>query len=277
MLLLLFVFNLSSTAQTKSTTAKTTVTAKQTAGYNIPITLAPIKNKWIYLGCHYGKYKNLADSAFLNEQSQGIFKGKTKLPQGIYFVVSPDKTLLFEFLMDKDQNFTIKADTSKPEAVAITGSLDNQIFTQYTSFLATKTPELNKLQAALKQAKTSQDSVAIRGQLTKANKILQDYREALLKQHPTSMLAIFFETMKRPEIPAIPMVNGKADSTYPYKYVKGHFWDDVPFDNDALVRTPFFEPKVEEYFKYYVPAEADSIIPEVNYMLLLSRNSKETV
>jgi thiol-disulfide isomerase/thioredoxin len=73
----------------------------------------------------------------------------------------------------------------------------------------------------------------------------------------------------------VPVVNGKADSSYPYRYVKAHWWDDVSLDNDALVRTPFFEPKVEEYFKYYVPAEADSIIPEVNYMLLLSRNSKE--
>ena len=37
----------------------------------------------------------------------------------------------------------------------------------------------------------------------------------------------------------------------------------------------YFDSRVEEYFKYYVVPEADSIIPEVNYMLLVSRNSPE--
>jgi thiol-disulfide isomerase/thioredoxin len=90
------------------------------------------------------------------------------------------------------------------------------------------------------------------------------------------MLATFFNTMRRPEIPAIPtLANGKADSTYPYRYVKEHWWDGVSFDDEQLVRTPFFEPKMEEYFKYYVVPEADSIIPEVNYMLLVARESPE--
>ncbi len=95
----------------QTTAKKTAITPKET-GYSIPITLTPFKNTWVYLGCYYGKYKNLSDSVFLNANSQGVFKGKNKLPQGIYFVVSPAKYLLFELLMDKDQHFTIKADTT---------------------------------------------------------------------------------------------------------------------------------------------------------------------
>ena len=66
-----------------------------------------------------------------------------------------------------------------------------------------------------------------------------------------SILTVFFNTLKRPEIPAMPkLANGKLDSTYPYYYVKNHWWDDVSFDDDRLVRTPFFEQKIEEYYKY---------------------------
>jgi thiol-disulfide isomerase/thioredoxin len=253
---------------------KTAVTTS--VGYNIPITLTPLKNCWVYLGCHYGKYKNLSDSTWLNEKSQGVFKGKSKLPTGIYFVVSPQKALLFEVLMDKQQNFSIKADTSRPENITVAGSPENLIFQQYTQYLAEKSPELNTLYRQLGEAKTAKDSSLLKDQIVKANKVLQDYREGLLKKYPTSMLSIFFQTMKRPDIPGIPVsADGKADSTYPYRFVKSHWWDNVPFDNEVLVRTPFFEPKVEEYFKYYVPVDADSIIAEVNYMMLMARSSKE--
>jgi thiol-disulfide isomerase/thioredoxin len=265
-----------SIAQTKNVQKTSPSLQKATGGYNIPVTLTPLKNTWIYLGCYFSKYKNLADSAWLNEKSQGVFKGKQKLPQGIYFVVSPNKVLLFEFLMDKQQNFSIKADTANLNMVTITGSADNLLFQNYTRFLAQKAPQLNKLQQQLAEAKNAKDSAALKSVLAKGNKELNDYRQNIMKNNPNSMLGKFFFTMKRPEIPAMPVLpNGKADSSYPYRYVKEHWWDGVSFDDESLVRTPFFEPKLDEYFKYYVVPDADSVINEVNYMLLVSRETPE--
>ncbi len=274
--LCLIIMVIASDAQTKSVTKVPASTQKTATGYNIPITLTPLKNTWVYLGCYFGKYKNLADSAWLNEKSEGVFKGKEKLPQGIYFAVSPNKVLLFEFLMDKQQSFSIKADTTNLNLVTITGSPDNQLFQDYQKFLAQKAPQLNKLQQELAAAKTSKDSAALKTVLEKGNKELQDYRQNILKNNPASMLGKFFFTMKRPTIPAIPVLaNGKADSTYPYRYVKEHWWDGVSLDEESLVRTPFFEPKLEEYYKYYVVPEPDSVISEVNYMLLVARETPE--
>ena len=269
-----FIIATASIAQTK-VVQKAPAAVKAATGYNIPITLTPYKNTWVYLGCHFGKYKNLADSAWLNDKSQGTFKGKEKLPQGIYFIVSPKKYLLFEFLMDKQQAFSIKADTTNLNLVTITGSAENTLFQDYTRFLAQKAPELNKLQQQLAAAKNEKDSAALKSMLQKGNKELQDYRENVVKTNPTSMLGRFFFTMKRPEIPAVPVVNGKADSSYPYRFVKSHWWDGISFDDESLVRTPFFEPKLDEYFKYYVAPDADSIISEANFMLLVARQHRE--
>ena len=149
------------------TSGQTKAVQKTSAGYNIPITLTPLKNTWIYLGCHYGKYKNLSDSAWVNEKSEGVFKGDTKLPGGIYFIVSPQKTLLFEVLMDEEQHFSIKSDTSKPETVTITGSFENQIFQQYTQYLTEKAPALSKLQQQLTTTKNIKDSITIEQSLLK--------------------------------------------------------------------------------------------------------------
>ncbi|HSU49096.1 MAG TPA: hypothetical protein VLJ41_00815, partial [Segetibacter sp.] len=90
----ILLMTLPATAQNKTLKKTPAPVAKTTTGYNIPITLTPFKNTWVYLGCYFGKYKNLSDSAWLNEKSQGVFKGKGKLPKGIYFAVSPQKYLL---------------------------------------------------------------------------------------------------------------------------------------------------------------------------------------
>ena len=274
--LALVMISLASVAQNKTAKKPAAVAAKNTAGYNIPITITPFKNTWIYLGCYFGKYKNLSYFAWVNEKSQGVFKGKAENCRREFISRFLQVPLLFEFLMDKNQNFSIKADTTKLNDVTITGSPDNQMFQEYTRFLAQKTPALNSLQKELSAAKSANDSLTIKSLLTIANKELDNYRENIMKDQPTSMLAKFFFAMKRPEIPAIPVLaNGKKDSSYPYRFVKDNWWNGVSFDDESLVRTPFFEPKLEEYYKYYVAPDPDSVINEVNYMLLVSRESRE--
>src|SRR5580698_762592 len=81
-------------------------------GHNIKLTLKPYRNTQVYLGYHFGKLKAVSDSIVLDAAGTGTFKGKDKLPGGIYFIVSPKKEILFELLVDRDQDFSIVADTS---------------------------------------------------------------------------------------------------------------------------------------------------------------------
>ena len=67
-------------------------------GYDIKLSVKPYRNQWLYLAYYYGGIKGLADSAWLDVNSNGSFKGKAPLPQGIYIVASPSKTILFEML-----------------------------------------------------------------------------------------------------------------------------------------------------------------------------------
>src|SRR6478672_13791163 len=104
-------------------------------GHDIAISLNPVKNQWVYLGFYYGKIKALADSTRLDANSTGHFKGKDRLPGGIYFLVSPKKEILFEILIDKDQHFSIKADSANiPAGLSFEGSSTNQQFQKYSVF-----------------------------------------------------------------------------------------------------------------------------------------------
>ena len=255
---------------------KTAVSAKpaNTAGKQISITLTPLKNCMVYLGSYYGKGRALVDSAYLNEKSVGVFKGN-KLTGGVYFIVTPQMTPQFEFLMDNKQQFSIVGDTLQKDRSLITGSPDNDLFKEYLKYSSEKGKLMQEQEAAYHQSKTNADSTKYKNLIIQGDKELQAYRENLIKKYPTSLLAMLFNTMKRPTVPTIPIVKGKPDSLYPYRFVKDHFWDDVVFNDDRLLHTPFFESKLDDYFKYYVSPEPDSLIDEVKYILLSAKTGKE--
>jgi len=245
------------------------------AGYEITVT-TDYKNVLVYLGSYYGKRKILIDSALADKKGTAQFKGTSKLPMGIYFLVSPQKVILFELLMDYGQHFSLASDSTKPGALKFTGSPDNTVFAEYTTFLTGVSPQLNSLEQQLKAAKNAEDSTAISKEITKASGELTTYRNNLIANQPNSMLATLLQIAKIPDRPQPKKLpDGKIDSLYPFYYVKDHYWDNVDFNNDMLLYTPFFEPKLDDYFKYYVSPDPDSIINEINYILLSSRETKD--
>ncbi len=247
------------------------------SGYNIPITLKPYKNTYVYLGYYYGRLKALADSTMLDENGKGVFSGKEPLPGGIYFIVSPHKEILFELLIDKQQQFSIAADSaSLPNNVVFTGSQENNLFHLYTRFTNQIGNEINKTNTELKAAKTAKDSTKLKTRLKWLTDKMQLYRDSMVAKNSNSFLSALFQAMKEPVIPpGAKHPGGKYDSLFAYKYFKSHYWDGVSFDDGRLVRTPFFEAKLEKYYKELVVPNPDSIIAEVDHMLLYSRSSTE--
>ena len=98
-------------------------------GYNIDITFKPFKNQFIYLGHYFGKQYPIIDSVKLDENSHAGFKGNKKLPGGIYLIGYPNKAGFFEILIDKQQNFSVIADTATiRKNIQFKNSPDNSLF-----------------------------------------------------------------------------------------------------------------------------------------------------
>ena len=260
-----------SIAQTKKTNGVTSP-----LGRSIQISLKPYpKDTKIYIGTNYGNSKVLADSCVLNEKSEGVFKAKEKLTPGIYFVISPKMSILFDFLVDDVQQFKISADTNDLKNVAITGSKENDMFKSYSQGINNMFVELNEIEQNFKASKTAKDSSFYKESYIAKDKAIKQKRRNFIAENPGSMMSFLLNTMEVPEAPSIPIVNGKADSLYPYRYVKDHYWDNVVFNDNRLLRTPFFENKLDEYFRNYVSREPDSIINEIQYMLTVAKTGKE--
>jgi hypothetical protein len=202
-------------------------------GYHIQLTLKPYKEGKVYLGYYYGKIRALADSAMLDGNGVATFSGKEKLPGGVYFIVSPRKAILFELLIDTQQNFLVAADTANlPGSVAFTGSPDNAVFQSYTNFTNTKGSEIVASQKELTKAHGKADSARLLEKIKKANAEIQTYREGLAVKYPNSLLTTLFHTLKEPIVPpAPPQSDGKKDSLFAYHYFKAHYWDSISYCN----------------------------------------------
>jgi hypothetical protein len=246
-------------------------------GYSIHLTLKPFTNSKVYLGYYYGKVKAVADSVVLDASSQGVFKGRDKLGGGIYFIVSPKKEILFELLIDQQQNFSIYADSARlPQSIAFTGSPENNTFLEYTAYMNSRGKEIAKLQSGLSQAKTKNDSVTVRDKIRKLNDEVKNERDQIENKNPDSFLAVLLRALKDPVVPTTPVLaNGRPDSTFAYRYYKSHYWNGISLTDDRLLRTPIFEPKLDYYYKNLVSPESDSIDEEIDHMLLFSRTNKD--
>lgn len=263
---------LNSMAQAKKITSKA---SSLNLGHAVQISLKPYQNTKIYIGTNYGKNRVLADSCILNERSEGVFTSTKKLSPGVYFVISPKYTILFDFLIDEEQHFKIIADTTALTDFKIIGSNDNTIFKEYTKSINILGSELNTIESSIKIAMTATDTATLRAQYIAKDKQIKEKRSYFTTTYPKSMTSYLLNVMQRPEAPSVKLINGKPDSTYPYYYVKNHFWDKVIFNDNRLIRTPFFEDKLDEYFKNYVSRDPDSIIDEVQYLLTVAKTGKE--
>ena len=243
--------------------------------YQVTLQTPNYKSGLAYLAYYYGKNINVEDSALVNAKGIAVFKKNQKLPPGIYSIVFPGKTKLIDFLVDKEQVITIKSDTiDLLNKTIITGSKENVLFQQYQKYIAVKGKLLQTEQQAYSNSKTKTDSALHENNYKKYNKDLNQYRENIIKQYPQSMLATLFKSMREPEV-AIAHPITRQDSITNYENYKKHYWDGITFMDNRIIRTPFFLPKVENYFRNILIPAPDTIIKESDYLLLLARSNTE--
>ncbi len=242
-------------------------------GYKITLHTPGYKSGVAYLTYHMGKNLNVQDSAIF-KNGLAVFSGKQTLPGGIYAIVFPGKRLTTEFLVDKEQQITVKADTTDLANVIVTGSKENNLFQEYKKFVAIKGAQLQKERAAYNQSRSRQDSAKHEAAYIALNKELNDFRNNLITRQPSSMMASLLTAMKDPPYPTkVPVT--MQDSMENYQFYKTHFWDGITFMDGRIVRTPFFLPKLERYYREIIPQASDSIISDIDYKLLLARSSPD--
>jgi peroxiredoxin len=249
----------------------------QAEGYQIKVKITPFeKDSLYYLANYFGEKQYIQDSAKADASGMVTFKGKEKLPGGIYLFVLPSKKY-FELIVDKEQNFTLETDTlDMVKHMVIKGSTDNQRFYDYLRFVVDKQKEAEALQAQIRNPKSKQDSLDAQTKLMALGKTVTDYKTKYITDYPDFLLSKVFKTSQEPEVPEAPVdANGVKDSTFAYRYYKAHYLDNVDFSDNRLLRTPLFHTKLETYIKKLVIQIPDSINKEADMLVAKARSNPE--
>jgi thiol-disulfide isomerase/thioredoxin len=261
--LLVVIFCLISFSQLKAQNFKVTL---KTPNY---------KSGIAFLTYHMGKNLNIEDSAAINNKGIAVFTGNRKLPGGIYSIVFPGKAKSLDFFISKEQVINITADTTDLlNKSKVTGSKENKLFEEYQKVSTAKITLLNKEKAAYARSTTKADSVFHEKNYISYGKQLNNYREDIIKKYPSSMMTVILNGMREPKTLQTKMVTHQ-DSIDNYNYYKAHYWDGITFMDERVIRTPFFEPRLNRYYHEVLSQEPDSIIKEADYQLLLARSCPE--
>lgn len=254
------------------------VTLLAQPGYEIKVTLKPFKNKYIYLGHYAGKTLPVVDSVLLDANSQGTFKGTTPLGGGIYLIAFPSRDRFIELLIDKQQRFSVIADTIDLNKKKFINSPDNDQFISYQREMAARGKTMDSANNGLRMAQTAADSSRWSQVLKNTSASIAAYRKQVISKSPNSLLSTLMHLMEEPVIPpAEKHPGGKYDSTFAYQYFKSHYWDGINFWDERISRTPaaLFEERLDKYYNTLVYPSADSVIKELNWMLGYASASKE--
>ena len=245
-------------------------------GFKITLEAPQYHDGIAYLIYYYGKNMNVEDSAAVNSKGTAIFQKNDKIKPGVYSIVFPGKNKLYDFLVDKEQSILIKApDTANLlQKTIVTGSKENALFQEYQKKAAEKGALLQKEIEAFKTSATLADSSLHEKKYQEINSELNTYREGIIEKYSTSMLSSLLTSMKEPTV-LHPRPVSRRDSLENYQYYKKHYWDGITFMDDRIIRTPFFLPKLERYFREIVSPAPDSTIKDMEYIILLSRSNPE--
>ena len=246
------------------------------AGYEIRASIRPFRSGHLFLAYHYGTKQFLLDSARIDEKGVAVFKGPDRLMGGVYMIAFPEKNGWIECLIDREQRFSVTADTSDLiRSTVFTGSRDNVLFTDYQKRSYETGTRISKLQASLSDASGS-EAERMRSEVQQAGRELQQYREDFVKRYPDHLLTALFHVLRDPVVPpAESHPGGRYDSTYAYQYFKSHFWDGVSMTDDRLIRTPVFQPRLDRYFNDVLPQQPDSLIVAADELIDASKGNPE--
>lgn len=233
-------------------------------GYHIEATIKGMRDSSFVIG-HYNRNASQfvpKDTAKADASGKVVFEGNTALPGGLYVILFPGNQKMIELIYSgKETNFSIEADTADVNtSLKITGSKENELFYDYRKELAKGSKEIE----ALSKQTTPEAQARIR--------TIQDgfgtYRKKILSENTGSFTAQLLRMSADPEIPAAPkLANGKTDSMWVFNYYKAHYWDAFDFSDPRIANTPFYEPKLERYFKNLVVQVPDSITKDADLMV----------
>ena len=244
------------------------------SGYEITIDLKNCNDTLAYLTFYRFDKTLIKDTCTTIKNGRIVFNGKTKLPKGIYSLVSQQKSILFDFFIDDDtQKLHLKSEygpTISKDLTALNSDRENEFF-NYIRFLG----DQNKAFMEYKQSHpltTQKDSLDLTDKQNELEQSIVDYENQFINRFKGTFIADVVNLKTEKKLKDIPKkADGTPDYDVSYKYYKDNFWRNVDFKDEGMVHNPFLFNKLKTYLDNVVVKHPDSVCVEIDRILAKSK------
>ena len=247
---------------------------------DVKVAFKNISDTSLYLGYYYGNKTYIIDTTKINNGIAEFVINK-KLPTGIYFIALPNFKY-FEIILDKNQKFTVKVDNiDKIEKISFENSEENKNFYKFKINISQLFVKSNMLVGRLQANINNNDSVyKIQSYINKFNNSIRKYKLSVVEQNKGTYLAEMVYSMIEPdmnEFNKLPQnTNMKIQNNQRYQFYKNNYFNNYDFANPSLLRSQILENKLQLFFNKVIKHNPDSIINEINKLLLKSESNIST-
>jgi len=243
-------------------------------GYEITIDLKNCNDTLAYLTFYRFDKTLIKDTCTTIKNGRIVFNGKTKLPKGIYSLVSQQKSILFDFFIDDDtQKLHLKSEygpTISKDLTALNSDRENEFF-NYIRFLG----DQNKAFMEYKQSHplaTKKDSLDLTNKQNELEQSIADYENQFINRFKGTFIADVVNLKTEKKLKDIPKkADGTPDYDVSYKYYKDNFWRNVDLKDEGMVHNPFLFNKLKTYLDNVVVKNPDSVCVEIDRILAKSK------
>jgi thiol-disulfide isomerase/thioredoxin len=254
-----------------------TIKMAEAQGYQIKVGIKNLGNKEIILGHHFTDKLFSVDTLKLDSNGFGIFQGITKLPEGIYFIMTPSHAM-FDFFVTDNQYYSIETDTlNLLEKMKFENSPENDSAWEYMKFITSKQKETADLREKKEKMTNENDIKSIDYLINQIGLEFKESTQSVIERNKDNFVGIFIKATQDIEVPEPPKdAEGKIiDPNFQYRYYRSHYFDNFDIADARLLRTPIYEEKIKFYLDKIVPQNADTVNFECDKLLNKSEKDKE--
>jgi len=248
-------------------------------GHELIFNIKNSKDTLVYLVIHYNDKLILKDSVKPAGKSKFVFKGPNRYDDGMYSLVSMDKKLYLNFILDNNQHFEYSLDTTaNVDHVTVKNSPENAEMLRFQKKTAQASRDANEWSKKCKdfEAAGNVDSASFyKEKLTHINKEMTDFINDLIDRNPDLLFSKMQKSYMEINIPEYKTEDGEPDYLKQAAYYRLHYWDNFDLADHRFIYIPSFDPKMKGYFlKLLYHQEADTINKYID--LFLKKTEKDT-
>lgn len=222
----------------------------------------------LYLAHYFGSDQQvIVDTTQYQNDGRFDFVFKKPLFPGLYMLnYAPNK--YFDLIIT-ESNIELKTDTLNIiSSMEFIQSEENKAFYQFQA----------RMSNDFQQMRAMASDPNKRNDVQRMSKALEQFRSDWLSKNQKLFAAKLIKASMEPEIPNYSgAMKTKADSLKAYQfrlnYAKKHFFDYLDLNDERFYRSPFIDLKINKYFNDLVVQRSDSIIKEVDALLMKIKNT----